>query len=47
MIEYSLNDGQFDTSAEQEATKATHSQNQNRPKSQNMSPNFGYIVQKC
>ena len=26
---------------------STHSQNKNRPKSQNMSPNFGYVVQKC
>ena len=25
----------------------THSQNQNRPKSQNTSPDFGYMVQKC
>ena len=27
--------------------ESTHSQNQNRPKSQNTSPNFGYVVQKC
>ena len=25
----------------------THSQNQNRPKSQNTFPNFGYVVQNC
>ena len=24
-----------------------HSQNENRPKLQNTSPNFGYMVQKC
>ena len=27
--------------------QSTHSQNQNRPKSQNTSPNFGYVVQNC
>ena len=26
---------------------STHSQNQNRPKSQNTSPNFGYVVLNC
>ena len=30
-----------------ESEGVTHSQNQYRPKLQNTSPNFGYMVQKC
>ena len=36
-----------DIEIEPKSAKGTHSQNQNKPKSQNTSPNFGYVVQKC
>jgi hypothetical protein len=49
-----FNSDAYETANAQDATDeaaggntGTHSQNQNRPKSQNTSPDFGYMVQKC